>query len=196
MVGGRGGVVGSGDLLWYSCFFMCQLLPITSPLEKGSPGNPSPPPSSSFGGELVEGGRRRADVQGLSLAHLLLLAERDSHLGLPAPRARASLRLFQGPSFQVSNSLSGSLAWGRSQGRVGDGPLGSPASCGARNPLTPRFTVASTEQSVRPRPARRLAAFVLRSDRTHHQGLPCVGTATLSRLSREGKLEEIGAPGM
>lgn len=97
------------------------------------------------------------------------------------------------PGLQLPLRFPGS---GEKPGRVGDGPLGSPASCGTRNPLTPRFTVASTEQSVRRRPVRRLAAFVLRSDRTRHQGPPCVGTVTPPRLSREGKLEEIGAPGM
>lgn len=78
----------SRDLLQRSCFSsVWQLLPTTS-LEKGSlrsTGSPVSPPSPS-GGELVDGrlSRRRADVQGLSLAHLLLLVE-DSHPGLPAP---------------------------------------------------------------------------------------------------------------
>lgn len=80
--------MGSRDLLQCSCFSVWQLLPTTS-LEKGSPrstGSPVSPPSPS-GGELVEGrlSRRRADVQGLSLAHLLLLVEKNSHPGLPAP---------------------------------------------------------------------------------------------------------------
>lgn len=43
--------------------------------------------------------------------------------------------------------------------------------------------MASTEQSARPRPARRLAAFVLRIDRTRHQGLPYVGTALYPDLA-------------
>nr|XP_005891011.1 PREDICTED: iroquois-class homeodomain protein IRX-5 [Bos mutus] len=76
--------MGSRDLLQCSCFSVWQLLPTTS-LEKGSPrstGSPVSPPSPS-GGELVEGrlSRRRADVQGLSLAHLLLLGEKPGEGG-------------------------------------------------------------------------------------------------------------------
>lgn len=189
----------SDDLRRCSCFSVWQLLPTTS-LEKGYPrstGSPVPPPSPS-GGELVEGrpGRRRADVQGLSLAHLLLLAERDGHPGLPAPWTLASIRFSRGPSFRVSNSLSGPLAWGRSQGRVGGDLPWSSAFWRTRNPLTPRFTAAYRKQSFRWRAVRGLVPFVRRSGGTGHQGPPCVGTAAPPRLSRGGKLEEIGAPGM
>lgn len=67
--GGEGwrGRRGSPDLLRHSCFFLWQLLPITSPLEKGYPCSPGPRPSLAVW--LGVGGSEAGDVQ-MSKAHL------------------------------------------------------------------------------------------------------------------------------
>lgn len=68
------------------------------------------------------------------------------------------------------NSLSGSPARTRSRERVGGDPPRNPASWLTRNPLTSRFTLASTGHGVRRLAVRRLVAFVLRGGRTGPPG--------------------------
>lgn len=145
------------------------------------------------------GGREAGDVQmsGACVSPTCCCWRRGPLISAPLRPGRRHPSV--SPRDLHSGSPTGSPAprlGGRSRGQVGGGPPGSPASRGARRPLIARFPAAGTERSARGRPVSRLVAFVPRSDRTRHQGPPCVGSAAPPRLSWEGKLEKIGAPGM
>lgn len=191
-----GGGVGSGDLLRWGCFSVWQLLLAASPLEKGYPPPLGPrSPVSSCSLEIWQGvGGSKSGSNACRCPRPVscppaAAGGEGQGPGLPTPRTRALVALLPETSIPKLQLVLGSPAWWEKLG-----------AAGRRTEKSANSGIHSggerAEPSLRRRALLRRRLFVLRRGQARHQGPRSFGFAAPPGLSRRGKLEEIGAPGM